>query len=305
MDDPMQASMSADLEVERWLSDFARARLTPSAASKARSRARVMREARLAFADQAGQAAAAADREVVRLARRRKALRRAGALAFAAALSLIAVGGALAASTAGGPLYGARVWLETVTLPADGSGRAAAEIARLEARMAELEAAVASGDRVAAAAALEAYEQIADEALLAAGTDVAAIDRLEAAFDRHIAVLRRVADQVPPQAAESINRNIERAIDHNDAAIQRIQAIPSGGGNGVEPNVLPGAQPGAQPATQPGKSAGPATPATPEPAAAPPATAAPADATSEPTPKVPPAKPTQRPDKTPPGKSSH
>ena len=153
-------------------------------------------------------------------------MRRASAMLAAAVLSLIAVGGALAASSAGGPLYPARVWIETVTLPSDPGARAAAELTRLESRMSELEAAVRSGDRVAAAAALAAYEQIADEALAGAGTDQAAIDKLVAALDRHVAVLERVASQVPSQAAESINANIEKAINHSDAAIQRIDAGP-------------------------------------------------------------------------------
>src|SRR5690349_21388631 len=222
MDDPMQASMAADLEVERRLDDFARGRLTPSAASKARSRARVMREARLAFADQATRTAARADAEIVRTSARRAHFRRGVALLAAAVLSLVVVGGAFAASTAGGPLYGARVWLETVNLPTDPTARASAELSRLDTRLAELQAAVRSGDRAAVAAALAAYEQIADEALVGAATDEAAIERLTAALDRHVAVLERVAAQVPPQAAGSITTNIQKAINHNDAAIERI-----------------------------------------------------------------------------------
>ena len=121
--------------------------------------------------------------------------------------------------------------------------------------MSELEAAVRSGDRVAAAAALAAYEQIADEALAGAGTDQAAIDKLLAALDRHVAVLERVASQVPAQAAESINSNIEKAINHNDAAIQRIDAGPNGngpaGGSGAQPGAGPTAKPEATPKPAP------------------------------------------------------
>ena len=303
----MQASLEAHLEVERRLDDFARGRLTPSAASKARSRARVMREARLAFADQASGAAAAtasAELAVARARSRRAAMRRATALLAAAVLSLIAVGGALAASGAGGPLYPARVWIETVTLPSDPGARAAAELTRLESRMSELEAAVRSGDRAAAAAALAAYEQIADEALAGAGTDQAAIDKLLAALDRHVAVLERVASQVPAQAAESINGNIEKAINHNDAAIQRIDAGPNGngpaGGSGAQPGAGPAAKPEATPKPEPTPRP---TPKASPPGPAPHPTAAPAGGAAEPTPKVPPGKPTARPEKTPPGKS--
>lgn len=306
----MQASMAADLEVERRLEDFARARLTPVAASKARSRARVMREARLAFADQAARAAVAAKIEVARYSARssarRTTVRRGAALLAAAVLSLVAVGGVLAASTPGGPLYGPRVWLETVMLPTDASGRADAELARLEMRLAEVRAAVRSGDRGAAAAALAAYEQIADEALAGAGADAAAIDRVRAALDRHVAVLERVAGQVPPQAADAINATIEKAISHNDATIQRIEAGSNGGGSG---GGADGGAPGAQPAGGSGPSIEPvATPRpkpTPKPTPKPHSSAAPAAATAEPTPKVPPGKPSQRPNKTPQGQPGH
>jgi hypothetical protein len=286
-----------------------------------------MREARLAFADQAARAAALtaaqADADVVRSAARRTHVRRGVALLAAAVLSLVVVGGALAASTAGGPLYGARVWLETVTLPTDAMARANAELSRLDARLAELQAAVRSGDRAAVAAALAAYEQIADEALADAGTDQAAIDKLTAALDRHVAVLERVAALVPPQAAASITTNIQKAINHNDAAIERIQAGPNGGAdnggtnntgtdntgtnNGGTNNGSAGN--GAAPAAGPTDAAGTAEPATPTPKVKPTPradpTAAPAAATPQPTPKAPPGKPSPRPDKTPPAQSGH
>ena len=196
-----------------------------------------MREARLAFAGQAAAVAAAGRRGAPANDARRTRVRRGAALLLAAALSLGVVGGVLAASTAGGPLYGTRIWIESIMLPSDAEGRADAEVARLETRLREFEAAVRSGDRSAAAAALVAYQQIADEALAGAGAsgDEAAIARLLAALDRHVTNLERVADQVPPQAAESINRNIERAIQHTDAAIERIEARPGGSNNGVGP----------------------------------------------------------------------
>jgi hypothetical protein len=237
-------------------------------------------------------------------------MRRGVALLAAAVLSLAAVGGVLAASGAGGPLYGTRIWVETITLPSDPGARAAAELTRLESRLAELQAAVRKGDRAAVAAALAAYQQIADEALAGAGTDQAAIDKLVAALDRHVAVLERVAAQVPPQAAASIQLNIQKAISHSDAAIQRIEAGSNAGGNGGGNGDAGG---GAAPAAQPtGGSGSPSEPMTipkpkptpkPHPTAAP--TAAPAAATAEPTPKAPPGKPSARPDKTPQGQPGH
>ena len=261
----MQGAYAAELEVERRLSDYARARLTPDAGSKARSRARVMREARLAFEKQAAAHIAAEAREKDRPRSRRIALRRGATLLLAAGLSIGMVGGAFAASNAGGPLYDARIWLEEVTLPGGAVERAAAELSRLEARMAELEAAVRSGDRAAAAAALAAYEQIADEAVANASGDAALTAKLTALLDRHVANFKRVADQVPAQAAEVINLNIERAILHNDAAIERIQANPApgdgqqNGGSGAGPGPNPGQQvaPAATPKPQPTPKADP------------------------------------------------
>jgi hypothetical protein len=299
MDDQMQASIGADLEVERRLDDFARARLTPGADSKARSRARVMREARLAFADWDAQRAAASENLRARAASRRTAIRRGAGLLLAAGLSLVVVGGALAASGAGGPLYGSRLWLETIMLPADADARVAAEIARLDARLADVEAAVRAGDRAAVAAALSAYQAIADEALSGASGDATAIARLLAALDRHLAVLERVATQVPPQAADSIDRNITRAIQHSDAAIERIQSKPAQPSGGGGPAAKP--QPVANPTTTPSPTPKPRPAATPK--ASP--KAPPAEPSTPPAePSTPPAEP-DKPDKAPPGRADH
>lgn len=299
----MQASIGAALEVERRLDDFARARLTPSAAAKARARARVMREARLAFAGHAAAAAAAVELERVRASTRRRLIRRGAGLALAATLSLVAVGGTLAATTAGGPLYRTRVWLERVALPSGADARANAEIVRLDARLAELEAAVRSGDRAAVAAALTAYQDIADEAIAAAGADASAVEKVLAALGRHLAVLERVAGQVPPQAAEAINRNIERAIEHADATIDRIEATPPGprpnnGGAPVQPEGTP------RPAAATHRPAATQPPPAAQPPVAQPPVAPTAEPTPKPTPKAPPKASTPpRPPKIPPGQS--
>ena len=145
----------------------------------------------------------------------------------------------MAAGQAGGPLYPTRMWLETIVLPADGAARADADLVRLEARMQEVVAAAHKGDRAAVAAALLAYQEIADEALLAAAGDAAATDRVRIALDRHLAVLAAVAAKVPPQASEAIGRNIDRAIERNGATLDRIQSNKGG------------------PATQPGPAAKP------------------------------------------------
>jgi hypothetical protein len=143
---------------------------------------------------------------------------------LAAALSLAVVGAALAGGQPGGPLYGGRVWLESLTLPADAANRADAEIVRLEARLAEIGVAAARGDASAIADALAAYGEIADEALAGTAGDAAALDRIRAALGRHLGVLGRVAAQLPGQAAAQIEANIERAIAHSNAAIDRIES---------------------------------------------------------------------------------
>ena len=179
----MQAHGSADLELERRLDDFARARLTPDGGREgadarpgdARGPPRVRRPG------VRRRVAAMASAELDRRSRPEPAGRRRGArraLLAAAVLSLIAVGGALAASERRrAALPGPRLDRDRHAAERSGAPAATAELTRLESRMAELEAAVRSGDRVAAAAALAAYEQIADEALAGAGGRDAGGDR--------------------------------------------------------------------------------------------------------------------------------
>lgn len=269
--------MTDNLEIERRLDRYANVRLSPDPDAVARMRARVMREARLEFVARAerrlAEEAAAADTRQPRF----RLFRRGGALLAAAALSVVVATGALAASQPGGPLYSARVSLETLALPGDAVLRAEAELSRLEARVHEIVAAVAAGDRAAAQAALAAYETIADEALAGAGDDAVLLDRIRLALSRHVEVLEGLALTVPEQAREAIQRNIDRAIEHNDAVIDRIDARSQPGGGGRQPG------------------AGPATDRTPRPTKPPKATTPPAVAsTPEPT-KPPKPAPTERP----------
>lgn len=248
----MQASIGGDLEIEQRLDAYARVRLSPTERASARMRARIMREARLAMAAGSTMSSTASlpgSIDAARARRRGGLWRRGAGLLLAAGLSLAVAGGAMAAAQAGGPLYPTRMWLETIVLPADGAARADADLVRLESRMQEVIAAARKGDLPAVAAALLAYQQIADEALLAASGDAAATDRLRIALDRHLAVLAAVAAKVPPQASEAIGRNIDRAIERNGATLDRIESNKGG----------PGTQPG--PAAKPDK--------TPKPTAAP------------------------------------
>ena len=287
MDESMQASMGGDLEIEQRLDAFARVRLSPTERASARMRARVMREARLAMATPTWSRTTTASIDHARVLRGGLA-RRGGGLLLAAGLTLAVAGGAMAASQAGGPLYPTRMWLETVTLPTAGAARTDADIVRLESRMEEVIAAARRGDRAAVTAALLAYEDIADEALIAAAGDAAAIERLRIALDHHVAILQAVAAKVPPQASEAIGRNIDRAIEHNGATLDRIHANPGG------------PAPQSAPAVKPGHTARPAK-ATPDPTPRPtPARTPRPQATPDPA-EPPKGQPDPKPDKTPPG----
>ena len=281
----MQASFGADFEIEQRLERYAQVRLSPTPASVARMRARVMRETRLAISSDALRSTSLpVDIDRRRAQQRRAIVRRVAGLGLAAALSVGTVGGVMAAGTAGGPLYDTRIWLETLTLPAGIEARTDAEIARLEARMTEVLAAAGSGDGAAVQDALAAYEAIADEALLGAAGDADALERIRAALDRHLAVLAGVADKVPGQASAAIRANIERTIIHNNAVIDRVQNG-SNGGNGGGP-VDPTDQTPADKTPKPAK--------TPKPEAT-------VAATPDPTPaRTPQGPPSERPGKTPP-----
>lgn len=221
----MHATPTADMELEQRLDAYARARLSIAPETAGRIRERVMREARQAL----GGVPSAPALAVVRAqslspagSRTRARLRRGGALLLAAGLAVGVLGGTAAAAQPGGPLYGTRVWVEEITLPGDPTERAAAELHRLEARLIEIQAAARAGDRSALAAAIAAYGQIEDRALEEAGTDASLLDRLRAALDRHLAVLRVVAATAPGQAREAIERNIDRAVEHNGATLDKI-----------------------------------------------------------------------------------
>jgi len=287
----MQATPTADMELEQRLDAYARARLNIAPEAAARVRARLMREARQALAAGAtpGVTLVGTRMNAQTGSRMRSRVRRGGALLLAAGLAVGVLAGTAAAATPGGPLYGARVWAEEMTLPADPTQRAAAELRRLESRLVEIQAAAQSGDRGAVAAAIAAYGQIADEALAEAGTDASRLDLLRLALDRHLAILQSVAATAPAQASEAIQRNIDRAVEHNDATLQRIASKTpppnanqgaggqsggganqggggsQGGGTGAEPNRSP--KPAAEPTPRP--DATPKPHPTPKPAATP------------------------------------
>lgn len=227
----MQVIEAGDFEIERRLESYARARLSPDPQAIARVRARVMREARLrADLPRLTVLRAPTARRV-----RRPVARRLSMAVLAAAVWLGVAAGSIFAAQAGGPLYPARIWLEQATLPADSAARAAAEITRLDARMADAMAAAARADGGAVQAALDAYAQIADEMIAGTAGNPALESIVAAALDRHLAVLdevgARLADRGNATAAAAIEASIARAVDHNQDVIDRLESVtPATGG---------------------------------------------------------------------------
>lgn len=283
MDEHMIDLAAGDARLRRRLEAYADAGLSPDLVTSSRMRARVLavahRQADLARADAAltvvdGRGGAAmtpaADRIAWRARTQGTRLRRPLVAMLTAALVVGGAAGTTLAAQAGGALYEPRVWIETLTLPSDPSARAVAELARLEARLREADAATHNGDAVGTSAALTAYERIVESASAAAiaAQDEVAIAVLEAGVGRNVEVLRGLLLEVPVGAAEAISRAVDRAVahavEHSQTAIDRIETRdPSqnaGDGNGgaagpdkpTDPAAKPTkAPPTAEPAPKP------------------------------------------------------
>jgi hypothetical protein len=205
---------------------------------------------------------------------------------LAAAVWLGVAVGSISAAQAGGPLYPTRMWVETALLPIGAEARTAADLNRLDARLAEALSGAARGDRDAVAASLGAYFLIADDAIAESVGDAGLETTVADALDHHQAVLTaiagRLADEGNATAVDAIERNIQRAIEHNAAVLQTIgnHGNPQGGpgngttGNGNGGSGGSGGSPGHTPAPAPTPTAHPATgadkpPKTPKPAPTP------------------------------------
>jgi len=230
MDDDMQAMDAGDLELGQRFESYARARLSPDPTAVARIRARVMREARL----QHEAARIALHVAPAMVATRRSITRRALMPLLAAGLWLAIGVGTISAAQAGGPLYPARLWIETALLPASGGARIEADVERLDTRIHEALDAANNADRAAVAAALDSYAEIADDATVASGDDVTLEARVEQALARHQAVLSALVagltDKGNDTAAASIERNLQRAIAHNAAVLEELSSHQGIGG---------------------------------------------------------------------------
>ena len=213
MMDGLRGIAFEDQEIAARLGAYARATLSPSPAGRERARAAVMAEARVrlaaaALATSARRSTTAVDTGEAsgRIARWRLAFswRRPAIGLAAASLAVVSLAGGTIAASPGGPLYGARVWVETLTLPADPAARTDAEAVRLEARLTDAETASATGNGPAVQAALDAYRSILDDAMAAAGSNQTLQGKLELVLQRHLVVLEALAgnpDFPPPAAA--------------------------------------------------------------------------------------------------------
>ncbi len=236
----MQATDAGTIELQRRLDSYARARLSPSARATARTRARVMREARLSF-----DAARIAVHVAPALMASRRTMQRRMLMPFLAAAVWLGIAvGSISAAQPGGPLFPTRMWIENAALPSDLGARTTAELDRLDARLAESLAGAASGDRAAVAAALDAYYQIADEVSATSEGNADLEIRVTAALGQHedvlTAIAARLADKGNATAADAIERNIQRTIEHNAAVVKQLDAngaaTPNGGAGGAGGN---------------------------------------------------------------------
>jgi hypothetical protein len=240
MDDPMNPRRTGDEELARRLHAYAQARLSPDAASVARMRARVMREARVTLDGAAGAPPSlavvvddAGQPTPIRRARLGKGMRRAAAVLLAAALSLTALGGIALGAQPGGPLYDARLWVEAATLPSDPSLRSAADLDRLRGRFADAVSAASEGNTGGVQAAVVAYEEVVEDALSAAGTDEDRLAKLEEVIGGHLTVLHALLDKVPEQARSGIENAIEKSDNALTHAGGQGSQGDSPGGNGA------------------------------------------------------------------------
>lgn len=155
------------------------------------------------------------------------------ALAGAGLAAVLVGGGAYAASQPGAPLYGARLWLESTTLPTSPDARLTSDVARLQARLDEAATAARAGDGPAVTAALAAYRETVADALRAAGTDLTREERLQIVLERHQLVLQTLVARLPDGGADAVRAVLQRTVNDTSAALDRIEAGEGAGGQGA------------------------------------------------------------------------
>ena len=228
-----------DGELGARLESYAESHLEPDPGATARTRAVLMVDARRILGAAPVTGAAPISLGLTGPGLLGRLFRRPALAATAALLGLAVVaGGTVAASGPGGPLYGARLWVETLTLPSDATARAAAELDHLQARLDDATNAAANGNGDAVTAALDAYRQtLADASSLATG-DPSREQHLIAELGRHQAVLEALLHQVPTPAAAAIREAVERTQARIDA-ITPAPGRPLGSPNPGQPAATP------------------------------------------------------------------
>jgi len=199
-----------DGELERLLRAYAGARLSPDQWASLRMRAAVIEQGR-------GARAAAAQRFSWR--------RLLGPAVFVGLVAILAVGtGATAALAAspGGPLYDARLWLESAVVDVNG-GSTALRVDQMDERINEITAAVDDGNTNAAAAAGSAYTTEVTAAQ--AAEDRADLLALRATITRHLTHLQNMS-HASPKAQANLDKLVARAIAALAEIDRKLAALP-------------------------------------------------------------------------------
>ncbi|MGC8634912.1 MAG: hypothetical protein ACP5VP_09660 [Candidatus Limnocylindrales bacterium] len=233
----------------RALEQYARAALDPDAAALARGRSASIQQFQ-----RAAQARALGGHAAGQARHRRwdwTGIRTRLAVGLAGlVLVLGGTGVAVAASGPGGPLYGTRLDIETLALPAEGSSAwFSAEAERLSSRVVEAQSAARADNLPGVEAAVAAYSailsQTVSEAHASPSTNVP--PGLTAALDRHEELLASLLARVPPQAQPALRNalgKLRQAVRASGAA-----GASSGAGNGKAPGKSNTVEPGRAAAT--------------------------------------------------------
>jgi len=207
-------------ELERELRTYASARLSPDRFASQRMRAAVLDQARLLPLEVEPARSHRLDvLAAFRLGISRLSGRRLAPVALVAALAIGAGSAAGVAASPGGPLYDARLWLETALLPTNGVARTDAQEAQLSERIDELTGAVGDGNTAGADAAANAYGQEVDAAVTSAAQSRADLLQLRITVARHLAHLQSLA--LPNDKASA---NLRILIAKAQAALAAIDA---------------------------------------------------------------------------------
>lgn len=217
---------TAEAQLEELLTAYADARLAPARPVLARMRANVVAAAAATAATaEAERRRREADRRRLDAQRRHREWmapfglrlpRRAVAFGIAATLTL-GTSAAVIAATPGSPFYTARLAIEAAFLPNTDDARLAAHEQRLDQRLAEAQAAAASGNSAALEAALDAYQNEVAAAVADLGDDAGRLAHLEDVLGKHVTVLQALEATLPSEAA------IQHAIDASQKAVDKLK----------------------------------------------------------------------------------